>query len=139
MAGLVMADEKIWQETVEQQQEKSWVKEDKLLNLLFEIGLQVNFSYEALLESVKDEATRKHLASLYFSAKYRFAEDGVVEYAGDELRELVAEHIDQYQKELHKNKLHSIMKEIKSAEEIGDKEALKKLMSEFAVLSQETK
>ncbi|MEI7621693.1 MAG: DNA primase [Candidatus Moraniibacteriota bacterium] len=139
LAGLIMADETVWQETVQREQEKTWVKQDELWRLLFETGAQVGFSYEALLETVQDEKLKKHLADLYFTAKYRFAEDGVTQYDSEQLRELVAEHIAQYQKELHKNELHDIMKEIKSAEERSDKEALKKLMSQFSKLSQETK
>jgi len=136
LAGLILSDKVIWKETLEKIGSNDWVQADKLLQFLFGRGPQVDFSYENLLESVAEEQ-KKRLSELYFAAKYRFSQDGVVEYAGDELRQLVAVHIDQYLKELHKNKLHSIMKEIKSAEERGDKEVLGKLMGEFAKLSQE--
>ena len=139
MAGLIISDKKVWSQTLEKEGEKSWAKEDKLLRFLFEKGPKVDFSYDNLIESVADDKTKKRLADLYFAAKYRFSQDGVVEYAGEDLRQLVGVHIDQYERELHKNKLHSIMKEIKSAEERGDKEALTKLMSQFTTLSQETK
>ncbi len=139
LAGLIISDKIIWRETFEKESGKSWASDDRLIKFLFEKGPQVGFSYESLLESIGDDKTKKRLSDIYFAAKYRFSQDGVVEYEGEELRQLVAVHIDQYEKELHKNKLHSIMKEIKSAEERGDKEALKKLMSEFALLSQETK
>lgn len=139
LVGLIVSDKIIWKETLEKENDKTWAKADKLISFIFEKGPQVDFSYENLLESIAEEDARKRLAEIYFTAKYRFSQDGVVEYAGDELRELVAVHIDQYEKQLHKNKLHSIMKEIKSAEEKGDKEALKKLMSEFSTLSQESK
>ncbi|NTV41072.1 MAG: DNA primase [Candidatus Moranbacteria bacterium] len=139
LAGLIISDKIIWQETTEKESVKPWAQNDKILKFLFDKGPQVDFSYEKLLHSIPEEQTKKRLSELYFAAKYRFSQDGVVEYAGDELRRLVAVHIDQYVKELQKNKLHSIMKEIKSAEERGDKEALKKLMSEFSTLSQESK
>ncbi len=139
LGGLIISDPKIWKETLEKENDKAWVKNDKLLSFIFEKGPQVDFSYENLLESIAEEQTKKRLSELYFTAKYRFSQDGVVEYAGDELRQLIEVHVDQYEKQLHKNKLHSIMKEIKSAEERGDKEALAKLMSQFSALSQETK
>ena len=43
----------------------------------------------------------------------------------------------QYIKELQKERLHSIIREIENAEHKGDKETLAKLMSEFTKLSQE--
>lgn len=139
LAGLIISDPKVWKETIEQKGSMLWAQTDKLLMFLFENGPKIDFSYEKLIESVGDEKTKKRLSQLYFSAKYRFSQDEVVEYASDEIRRLVEVHVDQYEKQLHKNKLHSIMKEIKSAEERGDKEVLKKLMSEFVTLSQEAK
>ena len=139
LAGLIMSDKKVWSETLEKEKSKPWAQADAMLKFLFEKGPQVDFSYEKLLETVEDEKTKKHLAELYFAAKYRFTQDEVVEYDEDELRRLVQVHLDQYESQLHKNKLHSIMKEIKSAEERGDKAALKDLMSEFAILSQKIK
>ncbi len=136
LAGLILSEKEIWKETFEKVGTSAWVQADKLLKFLFEKGPQVDFSYENLLQAVAEDQ-KKRLSELYFAAKYRFSQDGVVEYAGEELRQLVNVHIEQYLKELHKNKLHSIMKEIKSAEERGDKEALGKLMGEFAKLSQE--
>ncbi len=136
LAGLILSEKEIWKETFEKVGTSAWVQADKLLKFLFEKGPQVDFSYENLLQAVAEDQ-KKRLSELYFVAKYRFSQDGVVEYAGEELRQLVNVHIEQYLKELHKNKLHSIMKEIKSAEERGDKEALGKLMGEFAKLSQE--
>ncbi len=139
LVGLIMSDKKVWSETLEKEKCKPWAQTDAMLKFLFEKGPQVDFSYEKLLETVEDEKTKKHLAELYFAAKYRFTQDEVVEYDEDELRRLVQVHLDQYESQLHKNKLHSIMKEIKSAEERGDKAALKDLMSEFAILSQKIK
>ncbi len=139
LAGLIISDPKVWKEIIEQKGSMLWAQTDKLLMFLFENGPKIDFSYEKLIESVGDEKTKKRLSQLYFSAKYRFSQDEVVEYASDEIRRLVEVHVDQYEKQLHKNKLHSIMKEIKSAEERGDKEVLKKLMSEFVTLSQEAK
>lgn len=139
LVGLIMSDGKVWRETVEKENDKKWSQNDKLLQFLLEKGPQVDFAYDKLIEFVADDKLKKRLGQLYFAAKYRFSQDSILEYDTEEIRRLVAVHINQYEKELHKNKLHSIMKEIKSAEEKGDKEALKKLMSEFATLSRETK
>jgi hypothetical protein len=86
-----------------------------------------------------DERAIERLRKIYFDTKYRFTEDNVAEYSEDELRELVNSYIFQYNKELQKEKLHSIIREIEQAEQKGDKEALAKLMSEFTKLSQEIK
>ena len=60
-----------------------------------------------------------------------------MEYSEDELRELVGSYISKYLKELQKERLHDIIKQIENAEQKGDKETLAKLMSEFTKLSQE--
>jgi DNA primase len=136
LVGLVLSDAKIWKETVEKQAESQWSKTDSLLQFVFKNGPSAEFSFDKLLAEIDDARAIEHLRKIYFDAKYLFTREGVVEYSEEELRELVSSYIAQYTKELQKERLHDIIKQIENAEQKGDKEALAKLMSEFTKLSQ---
>ena len=139
LAGVIMNNSKIWKDIFEKEIASDWVQNDSLLQFILQKGHETDFSFDALLRSITDESAIERLRKIYFDTKYRFTEDGVIEYSEEDLRELAASYIFQYTKELQKEKLHSIIREIEQAEQKGDKETLTKLMSEFTKLSQETK
>ncbi len=137
LAGLILSNAKIWQETFENQLESDWVKNDSLILFVLQNGSKANFSFDKFLLDIGDKQALEHLRKLHFGAKYLFTQEGVVEYSDDELRELVADYIAQYVRELQKERLHDTIKQIEIAEQKGDKETLAKQMREFTRLSQE--
>jgi uncharacterized protein YbjQ (UPF0145 family) len=137
LVGLILSDEKIWKETFEKDGDATWSNEDSLISFVLKNGPQSEFSFDKLLVNIDDEREIESLRMIYFNAKYLFTQEGVVEYSIEELRELVANYISQYTKELQKERLHAIIKQIENAEQKGDKQALANLMSEFTKLSQE--
>lgn len=137
LAGLVVSYPEVWKNAVTENADADWVKNDSFLRFLFEKGPQVNFSFDGLVADIDDDRVVEKLKKIYFEAKYRFQRDEVIEYSQDDMRQMIDEHIAQYAKELQKEKLHAIIREIKGAEQAGNKEALTKLMSEFTKLSQE--
>ena len=104
---------------------------------LVEKGAQVDFSFDKLLATAENDRGIEKLRKIYFDTKYRFTQEGIIEQSQEDLKELADEYMIQYIKELQKERLHSIIREIEKAEHKGDKEALAKLMSEFTKLSQE--
>ena len=137
LIGLIMSDAKIWKENFETQLESQWAKDDSLVQFVLKNGAESGFSFDNLLTNIDDERAIESLRKIYFNAKYLFTREGVVEYSTEELRKLVDEYISKYIKELQKEKLYDIIKQIENAEQKGDKETLAKLMSEFTKLSQE--
>ncbi|MEI7890437.1 MAG: DNA primase [bacterium] len=137
LVGLIMSDAKIWKESSEFHLEASWAKNDSLIQFVLKSGAAADFSFDRMLGSIDNQQATERLRKIYFDVKYLFTQEGVVEYSQDELRGLVANYIAQFQKELQKEKLHAIIKQIENAEQKGDKETLAKLMSEFTRLSQE--
>ncbi|MDD5464203.1 MAG: DNA primase [Candidatus Moranbacteria bacterium] len=137
LIGLVMSDAKIWKENFETQLDSQWAKDDSLVQFVLKNGAESGFSFDNLLASIEDDRAIESLRKIYFNAKYLFTQEGVVEYSTEELRKLVDEYISKYIKELQKEKLYDIIKQIENAEQKGDKETLAKLMSEFTKLSQE--
>ncbi|NTW26756.1 MAG: DNA primase [Candidatus Moranbacteria bacterium] len=137
LVGLILSNAKIWKEIFENQETGEWSKNDSLLQFVLNNGATADFSFDKLLANIDDQRAIEHLRKIYFNAKYLFTQEGIVEYSEDELRDLVASYVAQYVKELQKEKLHAIIKQIENAEQKGDKETLAKLMSEFTKLSQE--
>jgi len=137
LVGIVLSNSKIWKEVFEKRSHESWATEDSLIRFVLKSGEQSNFSFDNLLATIDDQLAIDRLRSVYFSSRYLFTQDSVVEYSEDELRELVGSYISKYLKELQKERLHDIIKQIENAEQKGDKETLAKLMSEFTKLSQE--
>ncbi len=137
LVGAIMSSAKVWKEISETRLAEDWVGADKLIEFILTKGIEVDFSFDALLASVSDTRAAEKLRKIYFETKYRFTQDGVIEYGAEDLRQLTLGFIAQYVKELQKERLHSIIKEIEAAEQKGDKETLAKLMSEFTKLSQE--
>jgi DNA primase len=139
LTGVIMNNSKIWKDIFEKEMVSDWIQNDSLLRFVLQKGQEIDFSFDALLGSIADENAIERLRKIYFNTKYSFTQDGATEYSEDDLRELADSYIVQYKKELQKERLHSIIREIENAEHKGDKETLAKLMSEFTKLSQETK
>lgn len=137
LAGLIMSNQKIWQEIFEQEVESDWAKNDSLLQFVLKNGASSNYLFDVFLGSIGDEKVIERLRKIYFKAKYLFTQEGVVEYSTEELGGIVRNYINQYIKELQKEKLHVIIREIENAEQKGDKETLAKQMREFTELSQQ--
>ncbi|HEX8974296.1 MAG TPA: DNA primase [Patescibacteria group bacterium] len=137
LVGLIMSDRSVWQEIAEREIDNAWVQDDAMIRFVLSKGSENGFSFDNLLSGIENEQARERLRRIYFASKYTFTQDSVMEPTPEELRVLIDSHINQYAKELQKQRLHAIIKEIKSAEQAGNKEALTNLMGEFAKLSQE--
>jgi DNA primase len=136
LLGVIMSDENVWKESFEKDLESQWAQDDQLIQFVLKNGPEANFSFDALTAKIEDNSTAEKLRKIYFDAKYRFVQNEIVEYSKEDLQNLAKSYADQYIKELQKEKLHSIIKEIENAERKGDKETLAKLMHEFTKLSQ---
>jgi DNA primase len=139
LLGVIVSSSELWKDIFEKEADKDWVKSDPLVQFVLEKGSKSKFSFDIFAAGIEDERLMERLRKIYFDAKYRFTQDDVVEYSPDDLRLLADGYISQYTKELQKERLHSIIREIEKAEQIGDKKTLAELMSEFTRLSQQSK
>lgn len=139
LLGVIISNKKVWKEIFENEFDKDWVKKDPMIEFILRSGPENDFSFDALTEKIKDEKSREKLKRIYFETKYRFSAGEVAEYSQEELRDSAKSYIAQYLKELQKEKLRSIIREIEIAEQKGDKDTLAKLMREFTRLSQAIK
>jgi DNA primase len=140
IAGIVMSDPKVWSNTLEIFQQKEELQKDLMLAYIFAKGQLCNFSFDELMLKTDDERMRQMLQKLYFDGKYYFdSARNFIEYSNDEKGQLAVQYINEFLRELQKEKLSGIIKEIKIAEQKGDRERLTILMGEFTKLSQELK
>lgn len=137
MLGSIMKSSKIWAEISEKWSSFGWAMNDPWISLVLKKGADANFSFDAMLAIIENNATIEQLRKIYFHTEIGFMESGAK--TEKDLRESAEEYIRQYLKELQKERVHSIIKEIEKAEEKGDKDMVKKLMGQLTELSQAIK
>jgi len=138
MLGAIMRSAKVWEEIFDKENESEWVGREALISSVLRKGKEANFSFDQMLANIGDNATIERLRKIYFNTEFGF-NDGISEYDENDVRQMAQGYIGQYIKELQKERLHSIIKEIEKAERSGDKEVLKKLMGQLTELSQAIK
>ena len=134
-----MSDAGVWKEIFENQLQSDWARNDAFIIFVLQKGAEAGFSFDQMLANIEDSATIERLRKIYFDTEFGFNIGEGLENSQTEIRETVLGYISQYSKELQKEELHSIIKEIERAERSGDKEKLKKLMGEVTKLSQAIK
>ena len=140
IAGIMLSDSGVWQTLWENFSAEEQFKKDSLISYLFAKGPACNFSFDAIMLMTEHEPSRKKLQKLYFDGKYDFDNSrNVIELDSKEKYGMALQYVAEFKKELQKEQLTSIIKEIKKAEQAGDKERLRSLMSQFTQLSQELK
>jgi len=138
LVGLIISDQETWKWCAQNHAENPYLLSDKFLQDIFAAGVKWEYKINEYLFSLEDEALRQKLGKLVFEAKYQFPGDGVVEQRDStQIQEMANQYVQQIVKELQKQKLRSIIKDITSAEQLGDRQKLGELMGEFTKLSQE--
>jgi len=139
MLGALMRNANIWKEMFESQTGIDLAKKDTLIEFVLQKGAQANFSFDQMLANIGDSATIERLRKIYFDTEFGFTPSNDGQQSEDDIRQTVEGYLAQYSKELQKEVLHSIIREIEKAEQRGDKEVLTKLMGQFTELSQTIK
>ena len=138
LTGLLLSDSQLWKSVSESGEIEDVIGSDELLKFVLREGGKVGYSYDELIFRVND-GTRSRIQGLYFDTKFKFGENGVEELDGPQTKELFSHYLSEYRKELQKERLNSIIRDIKKAEVNGDKESLALLMNEFSKLSRDLK
>lgn len=138
LAGLCLAYPKIWEEVARSLADRSFMAGDDLFKILFKNGQECGFQIDKLLVIIKDEPLRKLFRELAFENKYQFDENtGVDEFELEKAMELSRVYVAELEKELKKNRLENLLRDIKKAEAGGNKDELNMLVEEFNKLSKE--
>lgn len=138
--GLVLADEEVWKKIVNREPDNisEFLEEDELLSLLIERGADFNFKFDNAISELNNEALSDRARILYFNTKYDFdIQQGIQENSDSDNLVAVDQYIKEVKRELCKRRLETISRDLKKAEESGDKEAVSFLMKEFSEISSE--
>lgn len=137
--GLILAESDCWKEAVDKN-EKVGIIDNKLLTFVIGKGKEADFEFQKLILIIERQDIKDYLQKIYFETKYRFDEDN--KFQENNLENpvsLLDKYIEEYKKELLKEKLKLIFLDIEKAEQNGDKEGMNLLIQEFSKLSRELK
>lgn len=138
LTGLLLADRLLWERVCASGELGEIAVSDEFMRLVLREGSAIGFSYDELVSRVGNDV-RKKLQKMYFEAKFKFAQNEIEEFEAEQIKTMFDNYLAEYKKELQKERLSSIIKDIKKAEQSGDKESLLLLMKEFSKLSQEVR
>ena len=112
LIGVILNSSEIWKRIFEKEKEKERIKKDELLWFVLEKGPEAQFSFDKMLTMIEDDKIVEKLRKIYFETKYHFAQEEIVEQTEEDLEKLADGYMVEYNRELQKEKLHSIIKEI---------------------------
>lgn len=140
IAGILLGSPAVWEEFARDFASRTYIHGDKLLTLLSQKGASCGFGVDKFIMDLEDEDFRKKMLALRFAVAYDFASDGTLKVLEEEqARTLLAQYLQEYGRELQKQKIGGIIREIRAAEEAGDREKVQALMGEFTKLTQALK
>jgi len=142
IAGLMLADSSVWKKINDLGQDEilDFLKKNELLKMILEKGPETDFKYDNIMVSLENEEARKKVSQLHFKTKYQFqSQENLEEVSSEDNLALVQNYLDQVRREVYKEKLETIAKDIAKAERENDKDSLSFLMKEFSRVSKELK
>lgn len=137
IAGLLMNSKALWEEVANDPERKKYFSENKNFISIFEKGRESGYKFENLISSLENEEEKDFLQKVYFGTKYSVSENSPVENDLSDAGEQAEYCFNELRKEIGKEKLSALLRDIKKAEEDGDREGKNLLINEFNKLSQE--
>ena len=136
--GMILASPDIWKKAAEERQNYAFAPKDSLLNIVLEKGNESGYDHEKLVMLLPEAENRKRAEKLFFQHRYWLGINNELEEVTpkDPLGEFGA-IVKEIKKELKKEELEKIAIDLKRAEEIKDKEAIKFLQKQFKHISEE--
>lgn len=139
IAGLILGSKALWEKISNDYERKNYFSENKNFTSIFEKGGESGYKFENLISSLENKEEKDFLQKIYFDTKYSITENGPVENDLSDSEEQAQYCFNELRKEIGKEKLLALLRDIKKAEEDGDKDGKNLLIKEFNKLSQEIK
>ena len=140
ITGLMLADSSVWKKINDLDRDEilDFLKKNELLKVILEKGPEADFKYENIMISLENEEIRKKISHLYFKTRYQFqSQENMGEVPPEDNLKLVQNYLDQVKREVYREKLETIAKDIAKAEKEQDKNSISFLMKEFSRISKE--
>jgi DNA primase len=136
--GLALISKEVWQEIAKNDFFKTNIPEDELFKFILDSGEKLKFNFDNLINNLQGEKTKKRLEKLFFENKFQLGlnnevEEIVVENPLGDLRR----NIKELRIESKKEELEKLIRDLKFAQEKGDRMAEMFLREESKRISQE--
>lgn len=140
IVGLMLVDDLIWQALAGSKDSilVDFLRKDELFRLLTEKGAPAEFKVDNILTDIESRGLGAKMRKMQFGARYEFnSQSGIEENIPGSNGALVEQYCKDIKKELCREKLELITRDLKKAEACGDSNAVKFLMEEFSKISKE--
>lgn len=137
--GIMLNDSNIWREMASNSQRSEYFFQNPKFALISEKGSEAKYKFENLISQLENKEERDSIQEAYFETKYSKVENGVEENDLSDLREQIEYCFNELKKEIGKNKMNTLLRDIRKAEENNDDEGKILLINEFNKLSKEIK
>lgn len=130
--GLVLANSELWKEVAEKKQDeiKKYFSNQKIVDVILNKGIEMNFNFERLLEILEDENQKKFLREQCFDNLEK-EKDATI----DDKRLELEQYFIELKRENKREATKKIIEQIKEAEKKGDKKEVEKLAQELMKIS----
>ena len=132
LVGLMLVYKDIWQEISKKEIIELLTTSDKLLEAMIREGKKADYDYDKFLTIIDDRELITQAEKRFFEKKYRMGLNNNLEEINIEDPKRESEEIiDGLKKEIKKEKLNQIAKDLKLAEDYHDREAVKYLRNQW--------
>jgi DNA primase len=137
IAGILLNDKILWEEVSNDPSRSEYFSGNpKFVSILRKMP-ENDYKFENFISKIEDKEERDFLQRIYFDTKYSITEEGAQENDPSDLRDQMIYCFGELRKELNKNRLSVLLRDIRKAEENGDNEGKILLINEFNKLSKE--
>jgi len=138
LIGLSLIHESVWRKVFAEEKENQILLKDKLLAKMIEQGEKFQFSFDSLIKNLEDQELVSRAEKIYFEKKYRPDLNNNIEEI--RLENPIGDYLNcvkEIKKEIMRNELARIERDLKTAEENKDREAVMFLREEVRRISNE--
>ena len=136
LIGLALIYESVWRKAFVEEKENQVLLKDKLLSNMLEQGEKFQFSFDSLIKNLENQKDASRAEKIYFEKKYRpDLNNNIEEIRSENPTGDYLSCIKEIKKEIMRNELARIERDLKTAEDNKDREAVMFLREEVKRIS----
>jgi len=140
LIGLMLVHENIWRKVVMEESGNQHLLKDDILSTMLLSGEYLKFNFDNLIKNLKQSESISRAERIYFEKKYRpDLNNNIEEIVYDNPLEDCSRCLKEIRRELKRNEMERIEKDLKMAEKNKDQEAIQFLREEVKRMSNELK
>ncbi|MCX6763944.1 MAG: DNA primase [Candidatus Moranbacteria bacterium] len=130
LAGLMLVYPEVWK-NIKKENEIIY-SHSEIIKFIADEGEKIGFDFDQLVKSIDDQEKKAQIEQVYFGKRYRLGLNNVLEETelADPLRE-AKELVTEIEHEIKREKMQQISRDLESAEQKGDQDAVLFLKQQF--------